>query len=288
MSIFSKFKKIFSSGSDDSFGEDKTQSQVAEERSSMNEYKASQRDIDLFVYTDWHEVINEVFAQKEIIDMINKLRIEYSSINYNDLKIFLDNLSSVADSIINYMRQIYNESLNKDLSKKKKLENFDYVVSKTPTFKSQVVEALLKVISNTSKSNNINNLDAELFNREFNFEINNLKTLCSFIERFLIEYRLNPKIARNFMVPVLHSQSRVDKFIEDCYNIDIFTQNFKQTPYNEISSKDKAKFLDLANSFIDFYGKTNILDKLNILIKLEKRYQSLHPKFNPGIIGGNF
>lgn len=284
MSIFSMFKKIFSEF--DPYGEGKTVEQRGDEESGVAEYKSSLMDSDLFLNVNWKSIISRVFSNDDIKNSIIKLRKDYQSVDSNNLKPLFDEISDVADSVINLMRVFYNtdSGLNSGGNYQ---EDFDYIVEKTPTFKSQVVSALFKVISAQvpeTKKNIQFTLYADEFNKEFNFDINNLTTLCKFISQFLLEYRKNPIILTNLMGKLLFSQD-LDKFISNCYTIETYVQGFRQTPYNDISDDEKQEFLKYVNAFLVNYNKNNLLTKLNLLIKEEKNYQLHHPKFNPGIIG---
>lgn len=279
MSIFDKFKKIFSSGGDDSFGETKSPEEqilnkVLDEEAKFQD-AVEKEQAEMLKNVNWSKIIQKVFKNTEVQELIKKLRDSYSNIDYSDISIFFDDVSDGIDLIIEFMC--------KDESK-------DFIeLTKIPMFKSQVAEALFKVISKplVEKNSDKYNYDASNFNKVFNPEMNNLATLCRFISDFLRSYRRNPKIATNLILPYFESKEYVQNFITQCYNIDMFVQNFRQTTYNDIPNEEKQKFLDTVNSFVAGYSKNNILTALNILMKTQKYYEQSNPKVDYSIIGGN-
>ena len=279
MSIFSMFKKIFSSGSDDSFGEKKSLEEytvdTALDNRAKDQFISEQEQAKQIKNINWPNVIQKVFASSEMQSLISKLREAYSKIDYTDISLFFDEVSDGIDLVIELMC---------------KNESKDFVeITKMPLFKSQIAEALLKVVSNSNTKQRTEkyDYDAETFNRAFNPEMNNLASLCRFISDFLRSYRMNPKVALNIILPYFESKDYALNFIKECYEIEIFIQNFRQISYNDISRKYKQQFLDRINSFVSGYSKNNILTALNILIKTEKAYERSNPKTDYSVIGGS-
>lgn len=279
MSIFDKFKKIFSGF--DPFDDQKSQEEKIQERSldkaAVDEYRAIQRESEILNSVNWKSVINQIFLNEDVQEIIQNLHDSYSDMNYNDIHIFLKDLSSGVDRIIEVMKKL-------------NIPDFDYVLENVSNFKAQVADALLSVIAKskfttTYKQNSTKqkSSDADIFRNVFDPSLNNLSTLCNFISRFLIEYRKQPRVANNLIAPCFSSKNEVNKFIDDCYKIDVFVQNFRQTPYNDISDNDKHEFLSLVNQFKDTYSKNKLLISLNILIENERGYR---PKVNTSTIGG--
>ncbi len=279
MSIFDKFKKIFSSGSDDSFEEAKSPEEQVLNKALDEEAKfqdaVEKEQATMLKNVNWSKIIQKVFSNTEIKELIKKLRDSYSKIDYSDMSVFFDDISDGVDLIIEFMC---------------KDESEDFVeLTKIPMFKSQVAEALFKVISKpvSEKTSDKYDYDAVNFNKIFNPEMNNLASLCRFISEFLRSYRRNPRVATNLILPYFESKEYVQNFIELCYNIDMFVQNFRQIPYNDISNEEKKRFLDTINSFVAGYSKNNILTALNILMKTQKYYEQSNPKVDYSVIGGS-
>lgn len=279
MSIFDKFKKIFSSGSDDSFEEVKSPEEQVLNKALDDKAKfqdaVEKEQAAMLKNVNWSKIIQKVFKNTEVQELIKKLRDSYSKIDYSDISIFFDDISDGVDLIIEFMC---------------KDESEDFIeLTKIPMFKSQVAEALFKVISKpaSEKKNDKYDYDAVSFNKVFNPEMNNLASLCRFISEFLRSYRRNPRVATNLILPYFESREYVQNFIELCYNIDMFVQNFRQITYNDISNEEKQRFLDTINSFVAGYSKNNVLTALNILMKTQKYYEQSNPKVDYSVIGGS-
>lgn len=263
MSIFDKFKKIFSTGSDDSFGETKSLSEVSEEQAKDEtniekelEEKEQKKFQSTFRWVDFYKkLLTEDIEVKESIEDL--IEIYKNPIDTQDL---LNTINIVTDTIIEKIPQGALDEYN-NLS----------------LLKSEIATALVQMIRN---SGNVNS-----FIDSINPDLNDLYTFSTFLANFIQIYRQSSTAMITFIEELLVDSN---EFLNDAFDIQKLYNYFLSTPYSDITDEKKSEFVNKINSFLKKYSDNDFLQRLNYCVKDAKQQFKTRGKGHSGIIGGNF
>ena len=268
MSIFDKFKKIFSSGSDDSFGATKSLSEISEEQATDN--TNIERDLEdqqqrefqtTFKWVDFYKKL--LTENEEVRELISELiEIYRNPIDTQDL---LNSINIVVDTIIENIPQ-------------GALDEYGSL----GLLKSEISTALIQVIK-SAKDDKTYNIDS--FIESINPDLNNLYTFSTFLTNFIQIYRQSPTAMTTFIEELLVDP---DKFLKDAFEIRKLYNYFSSTPYSNIIDDKKIEFKDKINQFLKDYSDNNFLQRLNFCVKDAKQQFKNQGKGHLGVIGGNF
>lgn len=268
MSIFSKFKKIFSSGSDDSFSEQKSLEEISKEQAvdetDIEKELESKEQSEFRSRFNWIEFYNELLTKDtEIKDLIEELVDIYK--NPIDTQDLLNTINIVVDSIIEKIPQ-------------GALDEYNNI----SLLKSEIAKALVQSIKNSGKDNKYN---VQSFLDTINPDLNNLYTFSTFLVNFIQIYRESPTAMVTFIEELLVDPN---EFLKDAFDIRKIYNYFVSTPYSEITDEKKSEFIDSINRFLEKYSDNNFLQRLNYCVKDAKQQSRVRGKGHPSVIGGNF
>lgn len=260
MSIFDKFKKIFSAnGSEDVLNQDNVSlDEVSNLKDNTNIQKTLEdRSQEAFQYSfSWVDFYKKLFTEDaEIKDLINELSEIYK--NPIDAQDVLNTLNIVTEAILEKIPESGKNEYGSD-----------------SLLKKEIASALIKSCKDK--------FDVSAFVSEINPNLNNLYTFSTFIKLFIEFYRRYPSNMKTFITELLVDP---DEFIEDTFDITMLFNYFYMTPYSNISSQKKEEFLDKINDFVQKYSENDFLNRLFLVVRHAK-YQLKNAKSNSGVVQG--
>ena len=264
MSIFDMFKKIFSSGSDDSFAETKSLEEISKEQATDEtniEKELEEKEQNEFRSKfNWIEFYNKLLTEDtEVKELLEELIEIYK--NPIDTQDLLNTINIVTDTII---EKIPVGALDEygDIS----------------LLKSEIASALVKTV----KSSKDGKYDVKSFINSINPDLNNLYTFSTFLVNFVQIYRQNASAMVAFIEELLVDP---EVFLKDAFDISKLYNYFLSTPYSEIEEEKKSEFIDKINAFLKKYSDNNFLQRLNYCVKDAKQQAKTQGKGNPSVIG---
>lgn len=270
MSIFDKFKKIFSKDgessdfySKDESKRDELSETIPSEKDDISKKLENAEETKQVLTADWNEFYRKILSDPEIKEEIDMLFDEYKrSENPSDL---ITNIYYTVDVILNH------ESLQG--IREEKPESL---------IRNEIASALIKSFEE-SKDDKTFNVDA--FLKDINPDLNDLYTFLTFIYNFIQLYRKNPVPMKEF---IQQKDVDVDTFINDAFLITKYYNYFLISPYSNITADKKEEFLAKVNDFVSKYTGNDFLQNLDYCVRMAELQDRLSGAGHPGVIGGNF
>lgn len=287
MSIFDKFKKIFSSGSDDAFGEGITGDLgtlkqqtigVEDQNIGRNIENEQQIKIDKAFKEKLLEVLMKDYVQERLIQFGQVIKDKKSSVN---------DIMSDLDKLVNVIVNSMDESIIDD-----------YFQNNPDVFKMSITKVIIKNFRDygekLAKLNTSNNKDGS--KEEYNFQkeqMNNfvryisnpttdLYNLCEYLDLLYKEYINN----RGRIITYFNNESfDLQEMLKDAFYIILYYRRFQQKAFFDITAQDKQDFLNRINSFVEKYNKDGTLQLLFYYAVSQNKYDST-PKSKRGDIIG--
>lgn len=260
MSIFDKFKKIFSAnGSNDVLNQNQVPLEEAENLTDNTnvQKELEEREQKEFQYSfSWVDFYKKLFTEDaEIKDLVNELSEVYK--NPIDAQDVLNTLNIVTNAILEKIPESGKNEYGSD-----------------SLLKKEIASALIKACKD--------GFDVSAFVSEINPNLNNLYTFSTFIKLFIEFYRRYPSNMKTFITELLVDP---DEFIEDTFEITMLFNYFYMTPYSNVSSQKKKEFLNKINDFVQKYSENDFLNRLFLVVR-QARYQLQNAKSNSGVVQG--
>lgn len=265
MSIFDKFKKIFSK--DDFYDNDSDKVELSEtlpsETDDISKNLEEKEEAKNTLSVDWDKFYRELLDDPEIKEEITTLFDEYkNSENPSDL---ITNIYFTVEVILDH-------------------KSFKGIIDEKPIslFRNEIASALIRSFEE-SKNNTMFSVDA--FIKDINPDLNDLYTFLTFLYNFIQLYRKNPEAMREF---IKEKDVDVDTFINDAFLITKYYNYFLISPYSNITSDKKEEFLKKINEFVSKYTDNDFLQNLDYCVRMAELQDRLSGAGHSGIIGGNF
>ena len=270
MSIFDKFKKIFSKGkgsAEDFYSKDNNRDELTEtipsEKEDIGKKLENKEETEHTLTVDWNEFYRNLLNDPKIKETIDKLFVKYK--NPKNPAYLINNIYYTVDVILNH------ESLQG--IREEKPESL---------LRNEIASALIKSFEE-SKDDKTFNVDA--FLKDMNPDLNDLYTFLTFIYNFIQLYRKNPVPMKEF---IQQKDVDVDTFINDAFLITKYYNYFLISSYSNITADKKEEFLKKVNDFVSKYTGNDFLQNLDYCVRMAELQDRLSGAGHPGIIGGNF
>lgn len=259
MSIFDKFKKIFSGF--DSFSEPPKGgvADIAEQTQGINDPISN-------VEKQERVVLDKGF-QNEFLKVLMKKNVQDNLIKFSEL---VNNKASATDILtqLNRVTNLIVNQVNEDL-----IETY---FSNDDLFKAYVTEVISKNFLNYNKvllrSDNKEKAQKEEMRKFVNYINPQLTDLYNLCESLTLIYNLYLKSPGELFSKFKERQLDLKELLQDTFYIVLYYKRLQQQTYFEVTEEDKNKFLEKVNNFVTVYSNNDMLQHLHVLAKEQQQY----------------